>query len=138
MNTLVKYRSAIKILRVPTDLEDVSKYPNLFAELLRRGWSEKDLEKLAGRNMLRVMRRVEQVYRLVICYYHHATYRLLFNFIFINLLRRLKWKYHPWSPLRNGYLQKTSDLSTSNVSPSTVDFSTLDASLLIYQQDLRI
>ncbi|XP_046446279.1 dipeptidase 1-like [Daphnia pulex] len=47
--------------RVPTDLDDVSKYPNLFAELLRRGWSETDLEKLAGRNMLRVMRRVEQV-----------------------------------------------------------------------------
>jgi microsomal dipeptidase-like Zn-dependent dipeptidase len=45
-------------------LEDVSKYPNLFAELLRQGWSEKDLEKLAGKNMLRVMRRVEQV----ICY----------------------------------------------------------------------
>jgi microsomal dipeptidase-like Zn-dependent dipeptidase len=42
-------------------LDDVSKYPNLFAELLRRGWSETDLEKLAGRNMLRVMRRVEQV-----------------------------------------------------------------------------
>jgi microsomal dipeptidase-like Zn-dependent dipeptidase len=42
-------------------LDDVSKYPNLFAELLRRGWSETDIEKLAGRNMLRVMRRVEQV-----------------------------------------------------------------------------
>lgn len=54
----------IEIWRVPTDLEDVSKYPNLFAELLRQGWSEKDLEKLAGKNMLRVMRRVEQV----ICY----------------------------------------------------------------------
>ena len=51
----------IKISRVPTDLEDVSKYPNLFAELLRQGWIEKDLEKLAGKNMLRVMRRVEQV-----------------------------------------------------------------------------
>ena len=42
-------------------MEDVSKYPNLFAELLRQGWIEKDLEKLAGKNMLRVMRRVEQV-----------------------------------------------------------------------------
>lgn len=52
---------AVNIWRVPTDLDDVSKYPNLFAELLRRGWSETDLEKLAGRNMLRVMRRVEQV-----------------------------------------------------------------------------
>ncbi|XP_057370170.1 dipeptidase 1-like [Daphnia carinata] len=47
--------------RVPTDLEDVSKYPNIFVELLRLGWSETDVEKLAGTNMLRVMRRVEQV-----------------------------------------------------------------------------
>jgi membrane dipeptidase len=42
-------------------LDDVSKYTNLFAELLRRGWSETDLEKLAGRKKLSVMRRVEQV-----------------------------------------------------------------------------
>lgn len=47
--------------RVPTDLDDVSKYPNIFVELLRLGWSETDLEKLAGTNMLRVMRRVEEV-----------------------------------------------------------------------------
>ncbi len=48
------------------DLEDVSKYPNLFAELLRQGWNENDLEKLAGKNLLRVMRRVEQVLGCVI------------------------------------------------------------------------
>ncbi len=51
----------VNIWRVPTDLDDVSKYTNLFAELLRRGWSETDLEKLAGRKKLSVMRRVEQV-----------------------------------------------------------------------------
>jgi membrane dipeptidase len=33
----------------------------LFAELLRRGWSEEDLLKLAGRNHLRAMRQMEKV-----------------------------------------------------------------------------
>ena len=42
-------------------LEDTSKYPHLFAELLRQGWTEDDLEKVAGRNLLRVLRYVEQV-----------------------------------------------------------------------------
>jgi membrane dipeptidase len=42
-------------------LEDVSKYPALFAELVRRGWSDADLRKLAGENLLRVFRRVEVV-----------------------------------------------------------------------------
>ena len=42
-------------------LEDVSKYPYLFAELLRRGWSEEDLGKLAQENILRVFRAVEKV-----------------------------------------------------------------------------
>lgn len=42
-------------------LEDVSTYPALFAELSRRGWSESDLRKLAGENVLRVMRRAEVV-----------------------------------------------------------------------------
>jgi membrane dipeptidase len=36
-------------------------YPVLFAELLRRGWSEEDLLKLAGRNHLRAMRQMEKV-----------------------------------------------------------------------------
>jgi len=39
----------------------VSKYPDLFAELIRRGWSDADLEKLAGENLLRVMRQAEAV-----------------------------------------------------------------------------
>jgi membrane dipeptidase len=42
-------------------LEDVSKYPAIFAELARRGWSDADLEKLAGRNVLRVLGQAEQV-----------------------------------------------------------------------------
>lgn len=48
--------------RVPRGLEDVSRYPHLFAELLRSGqWSVQDLKNLAGLNMLRVMRQVEKV-----------------------------------------------------------------------------
>jgi membrane dipeptidase len=42
-------------------LSGVDGYPNLFAELIRRGWSDGDLAKLAGGNILRVMRRVETV-----------------------------------------------------------------------------
>ncbi|XP_048511025.1 dipeptidase 1 isoform X2 [Athalia rosae] len=45
----------------PVGLEDVSKYPDLFAELLARGWSEKDVQKLAGLNLIRVFKAVEQV-----------------------------------------------------------------------------
>ena len=45
----------------PMDLDDVSCYPNLFAELLARGWSEPNLAKLANRNILRVMRDAERV-----------------------------------------------------------------------------
>ena len=44
-------------------LEDVSTYPALFIELARRGWSDRDLRKLAGENILRVMRDVETVSR---------------------------------------------------------------------------
>ena len=42
-------------------LEDVSKFPDLFAELSRRGWSEADLRKLAGENVLRVLKQAETV-----------------------------------------------------------------------------
>jgi membrane dipeptidase len=42
-------------------LEDVSKYPQLFAELVRRGWTDADLRKLAGENLLRVFRQAEVV-----------------------------------------------------------------------------
>lgn len=40
-------------------MEDVSKYPVLFAELLGVGWSVEELTKLAGGNFLRVMAEVE-------------------------------------------------------------------------------
>jgi membrane dipeptidase len=46
---------------VPEGLDDVSKYPDLFAELLARGWSETDLEKVAGWNLLRVFKGTEAV-----------------------------------------------------------------------------
>ncbi|MCE2942148.1 MAG: dipeptidase [Gemmatimonadota bacterium] len=42
-------------------MEDVSRYPALFAELIRRGWSDADLRKLAGANLLRVFADVERV-----------------------------------------------------------------------------
>ena len=42
-------------------LAGVETYPNLFAELIRRGWSDENLAKLAGGNILRAMRRAEAV-----------------------------------------------------------------------------
>jgi len=45
----------------PQGLTGVEDYPNLFAELIRRGWSDANLAKLAGGNVLRVMRRAEAV-----------------------------------------------------------------------------
>ena len=51
------------ITEVPVGLEDVSKFPDLIAELLRRGWTETDVKKLAGWNTLRVMREAERVSR---------------------------------------------------------------------------
>jgi membrane dipeptidase len=45
----------------PPGLNSVSGYPLVFAELIRRGWSDSDLAKLAGGNVLRVMRQAEAV-----------------------------------------------------------------------------
>jgi membrane dipeptidase len=42
-------------------LENVTRYPYLFAELLRRGYGDEDLKKIAGRNLLRAMREMERV-----------------------------------------------------------------------------
>jgi len=45
----------------PEGLEDVSKYPALTAELLSRGWSDEDVKKFLGLNVLRAMRQAEAV-----------------------------------------------------------------------------
>ena len=49
------------ISSVPVGLQDVSKFPDLIAELLRRGWTEVDVKKVAGLNTLRVLREAERV-----------------------------------------------------------------------------
>lgn len=49
------------ITTTPEGLESVATYPILFAELIRRGYSDEDLKKIAGLNVLRVMRKTEQV-----------------------------------------------------------------------------
>jgi membrane dipeptidase len=43
----------------PVGMEDVAGYPKLFVELARRGYSQRDLEKIASRNMMRVLREAE-------------------------------------------------------------------------------
>ncbi|CAO2610181.1 Dipeptidase 2 [Lemmus lemmus] len=47
--------------RFPQGLEDVSTYPVLIEELLRRGWNEQELQGVLRGNLLRVFRQVEQV-----------------------------------------------------------------------------
>jgi len=49
------------ITAVPRGLEDVSKFPDLVAELLRRGWTRPNLVKLLSGNILRVMRQAEAI-----------------------------------------------------------------------------
>lgn len=44
---------------LPTGLKDVSMYPNLIAELLKRGYSREDIEKICYKNIFRVWRAVE-------------------------------------------------------------------------------
>jgi len=44
---------------LPTGLKDVSMFPNLFSELLRRGYSKEDLEKISYKNIFRVWQAVE-------------------------------------------------------------------------------
>jgi membrane dipeptidase len=46
---------------LPEGLGDVSTYPALLTELMRRGWSDADVSKLAGRNVLRAMEQAEKV-----------------------------------------------------------------------------
>src|SRR6185312_12585424 len=49
------------ITSVVQGLEDVSKYPDLTAELLKRGYTDQDIRKILGQNILRVMREAERV-----------------------------------------------------------------------------
>jgi len=46
---------------LPVGLEDVSKYPNLVYELLIRGYSDEDIKKVLGENLLRVWKQVEEI-----------------------------------------------------------------------------
>lgn len=48
------------ITMLPEGLEDVSAYPRLFAELLRRGYTPEELRQIAGLNLLRLFRDVEE------------------------------------------------------------------------------
>ncbi|MGL4813073.1 MAG: dipeptidase [Beijerinckiaceae bacterium] len=45
----------------PPGLEDASKFPNLFAELIMRGWGDAALAKIAGKNFIRIMTDVEKI-----------------------------------------------------------------------------
>jgi len=47
--------------QAPAGMNTVSGYPLLFAELIRRGWTDENLSKLAGGNLLRVLRQAEAV-----------------------------------------------------------------------------
>jgi len=49
------------ITQVVVGLEDVSKYPNLTAELIKRGYTDEDIKKILGLNVLRVMKQAEKI-----------------------------------------------------------------------------
>jgi membrane dipeptidase len=66
------------IIRLPIGLEDPSKYPVLFDRLYANKedepkWSIEDLEKLAGRNLIRVFKEVETVRILYVFFYFIAA-----------------------------------------------------------------
>jgi membrane dipeptidase len=48
------------IAKTPQGLEDASKYPDLLAELIRRGWSDEEVRGVAGGNLFRVLEKVEK------------------------------------------------------------------------------
>ncbi len=60
--------------RWPEGLEDVSTYPRLFAELIRRGWSDRDLRKLAQGNLLRVLRGAARAANRPACFQRQGHY----------------------------------------------------------------
>ncbi|XP_059215519.1 dipeptidase 1 isoform X1 [Centropristis striata] len=49
------------VTRLPEGLEDVSKVPNVVAELLRRGWTDEEVKAALGNNLLRVLTETEKV-----------------------------------------------------------------------------
>ena len=51
----------LKIDSLPEGLEDVTKFPDLVAELLKRGYSDQDVRKVVGENLIRVFEKAEQV-----------------------------------------------------------------------------
>lgn len=55
------YSSARDPLRLPEGLEDVSKVPKVVAELLRRGWTDEEVNAALGNNLLRVLSQAEKV-----------------------------------------------------------------------------
>ena len=50
-------------LGLPYGLKDVSQYPNLIKELLKRGYSPSDVDKICGQNLLRVWKQVATIAR---------------------------------------------------------------------------
>ena len=58
---LNKYILQFFFYSTPKGLEDVSKYPYLFAELVKRNWTEEEVAKVAGLNIIRVFKRTEEV-----------------------------------------------------------------------------
>jgi membrane dipeptidase len=50
---------------LPEDLQDVSTFPTLIAELLRRDYSEADIRKVLGENFMRVWQRIESVRQVI-------------------------------------------------------------------------
>lgn len=49
------------IEKTPEGLEDSSKYPDLVAELIRRGWSDREVAGFASENLLRILGKAERV-----------------------------------------------------------------------------
>ena len=49
------------VFALPSGLQDISEYPNLIEELLRRGYSEADIAKILGGNLIRVWTEVERL-----------------------------------------------------------------------------
>jgi len=83
---------------LPVGLKDVSTYQDLFAELVRRGWREDDLQKLAGRNLVRVFQQAELVciFKTVL-----SSGYILILLSIENILASLIETCQRWSRMRN-------------------------------------